>query len=111
MTFFPSFGWSSIWLVHANGGTLCNIVASGRTTLINLLSCLDQADEGSLRIDDREVIGLPESDLVNIRRGTLGFVFQNFHLLPTLTVAENVELPLLFLPRPMERAETMRVLE
>ena len=70
---------------------------SGKTTLINLLSCLDAPTEGSLTVDGKSVAGLSEDQLVEVRRGLLGFVFQQFSLLPTLTVTENVELPLLFL--------------
>jgi putative ABC transport system ATP-binding protein len=70
---------------------------SGKTTLINLLSALDAPTAGTLTIDGRRVDGLPEHELVNIRRGTVGYVFQKFHLIPTLTVAENIALPLLFL--------------
>ena len=70
---------------------------SGKTTLINLLSCLDAPTEGSLIVDGKPVAGLSEDQLVEVRRGLLGFVFQQFSLLPTLTVTENVELPLLFL--------------
>lgn len=83
---------------------------SGKTTLINLLSCLDAPTAGDLKIAGRSVTGLEEDELVNIRRGVLGFVFQQFHLLPTLTVAENVELPLTFLGRPVDRAKTMELL-
>ena len=76
---------------------------SGKTTLINLLSCLDAPTEGELVIAGKSVAGLSENDLVEIRRGVLGFVFQQFHLLPTLTVAENVDLPLTFLGRQTDR--------
>ncbi len=84
---------------------------SGKTTLINLLSALDAPTAGQLIIDGRRVDGLPESDLVNIRRGTLGYVFQKFHLIPTLTVAENIALPLLFLGLKVDSRELDRVLE
>ncbi len=84
---------------------------SGKTTLINLLSCLDAPTEGTLSVAGRPVAGLSEDELVEVRRGTLGFVFQQFHLLPTLTVTENVELPLLFLGRPVDRERTRAVLE
>lgn len=84
---------------------------SGKTTLINLLSCLDAPTEGTLTVAGKAVAGLNEEQLVDVRRGTLGFIFQKFHLLPTLTVRENVELPLLFLGRPADRAATDRVLE
>src|ERR1041385_2797150 len=70
---------------------------SGKTTLINLLSCLDAPTEGRLLVGGKSVAGLSEEELVEVRRGVLGFVFQQFSLLPTLTVSENVELPLMFL--------------
>jgi putative ABC transport system ATP-binding protein len=83
---------------------------SGKTTLINLLSCLDVPTSGTLVISGKSVAGRSEEDLVEVRRGTLGFIFQQFHLLPTLTVLENVELPLLFLGRATKRSDTMEVL-
>ncbi|MBI3553372.1 MAG: ABC transporter ATP-binding protein [Elusimicrobia bacterium] len=83
---------------------------SGKTTLINLLSCLDAPTQGSLTVSGKQVAGLSEDELVEIRRGVLGFVFQQFHLLPTLTVAENVELPLTFLGRPVDPKKTREVL-
>ena len=83
---------------------------SGKTTLINLLSCLDVPTSGTLVVNGQSVVGKSEDDLVEIRRGTLGFIFQQFHLLPTLTVRENVELPLLFLGRTATLSETMKVL-
>lgn len=83
---------------------------SGKTTLINLLSCLDAPTEGALTVAGRNVAGLSEGELVEIRRGILGFVFQNFSLIPTLTVTENVELPLMFLGRRRDPARTREVL-
>ncbi len=83
---------------------------SGKTTLVNLLSCLDAPTGGTLSVAGREVFGLPEDQLAGVRRGTIGFVFQKFYLLPTLTVAENVELPLMFCRRRADRAATMGVL-
>lgn len=95
------------------GESLCVLgpSGSGKTTLINLLSALDAPTEGSLTIDGRRVDGLSERQLVDIRRGTLGYVFQQFHLIPTLTVAENVALPLLFLGRTPDPPELARVLD
>ncbi|MBM3788860.1 MAG: ABC transporter ATP-binding protein [Acidobacteria bacterium] len=83
---------------------------SGKTTLIHLLSCLDAPTGGTLTIMGRAVGGLAEDELTKVRRGVLGFVFQNFYLLPTLNVAENVELPLLFYRQPVKRDETLEVL-
>jgi putative ABC transport system ATP-binding protein len=84
---------------------------SGKTTLINLLSALDAPTSGELTIGGRRVDGLSEHELVAVRRGVLGYVFQQFHLIPTLTVAENVALPLLFLGRRSDTAEIGRVLD
>jgi putative ABC transport system ATP-binding protein len=83
---------------------------SGKTTLINLLSALDAPTAGELTIGGQRVDGLSEHDLVQVRRGMLGYVFQQFHLIPTLTVEENVALPLLFLGRKAEPDGVARVL-
>lgn len=82
----------------------------GKTTLINLLSCLDAPTEGTLTVAGKSVAGLSEDQLVEVRRGVLGFVFQQFSLLPTLTVAENVELPLLFLGLKTDERKTREIL-
>lgn len=68
---------------------------SGKTTLLNLLGCLDVPASGTLRLDGRDVSRLSERALTRIRREEIGFVFQHFGLLPTLTVAENIGLPAL----------------
>ena len=99
--------------LNVSAGEMVSILGpsgSGKTTLINLLSCLDAPDEGELVIAGRSVDGLREEELVDVRQGVLGFIFQKFHLLPTLTVAENVELPLMFLRRPVDREKTLAVL-
>lgn len=70
---------------------------SGKTTLLNLIGCVDKPDAGGIRIDDTEISGLDESALTKVRARKIGFVFQQFFLLPTLTVEENVLLPSLFL--------------
>ena len=69
---------------------------SGKSTLLHLLGLLETPSSGSIFLEGREMAGLKERDLVKVRRGSIGFVFQEFLLLPTLTVAENIELPLLF---------------
>src|ERR1041384_4257016 len=84
---------------------------SGKTTLINVLSCLDAPTGGTLTVAGKSVAGLSEDELVDVRRGTLGFVFQQFSLLPTLTVLENVELPLMFLDRRVHRRRTLEILD
>ncbi|MDD4870699.1 MAG: ABC transporter ATP-binding protein [Kiritimatiellae bacterium] len=83
---------------------------SGKTTLVHLLSCLDVPTGGTLSVEGTAVTGLSEDELAGVRRKTMGFVFQKFYLLPTLTVAENVELPLLFLREKPDRALTLDTL-
>ena len=72
---------------------------AGKTTLLNLLGCMDVPTSGTLRIAGREVQDLSERDRTVFRRDQIGFVFQHFSLLPTLTVEENVALPALFAQR------------
>jgi len=69
---------------------------SGKSTLLYTLGCLDRPDSGSYWLDGREVARLSDEELTQIRRHLIGFVFQSFHLVPRLTAAENVELPMVF---------------
>jgi putative ABC transport system ATP-binding protein len=69
---------------------------SGKSTLLHILGCLDRPDEGAYELLGREVGGLDETELSLVRRHTIGFVFQFFHLIPRLTALENVELPMVF---------------
>jgi putative ABC transport system ATP-binding protein len=100
--------------LEIRGGEMVAILGpsgSGKTTLINLLSCLDAPDAGTLTVAGKTVDGLVEEELTQVRRGRIGYVFQKFHLLPALSVAANVELPQLFLGQPIDRARTMEVLQ
>ncbi len=72
---------------------------SGKTTLLDLLGCLLRPTSGALEIDGTSVIGASDGDLAAIRRERIGFVFQEFNLIPTLTAIENVLLPLRYGPR------------
>lgn len=67
---------------------------SGKTTLLSIMGCILTASSGSVRIADREVVGLSEKQLPALRLEHIGFVFQGFNLFPTLTAGENVELML-----------------
>jgi putative ABC transport system ATP-binding protein len=67
---------------------------SGKSTLLNLVGALDRPTAGEVRVDGRPLGGLSDDDLTRVRRDTIGFVFQFFNLLPTLTCLDNVALPL-----------------
>jgi putative ABC transport system ATP-binding protein len=67
---------------------------SGKTTLLSLIGTLDRPSQGSVRVTGLPVSEMPERDLVAFRRRTIGFIFQAFGLLPILSAAENVEIPL-----------------
>ena len=67
---------------------------SGKSTLLNLMGGLDRATTGDVRVDDASLARLSDDDLTRVRRDKIGFVFQFFNLLPTLTCLENVGLPL-----------------
>ena len=69
---------------------------SGKSTLMNILGCLDRPTEGSYKLLSREVSKLSDDELAAIRNKTIGFVFQNFNLLPKLTSLENVALPAVY---------------
>lgn len=68
---------------------------SGKTTLLQLIGCLDQPTSGKLTINGKDVSQLDRNQRADMRRGTIGFIFQFFALIPTLTAYENIEMPLL----------------
>lgn len=76
----------------------------GKSTLLHILGAMDRPTTGSVRLRGRELGGLKPEELAVFRRRHVGFVFQSFHLLPTLTVAENVGLPLTLDGRPESEA-------
>ena len=83
---------------------------SGKTTLLNLLGCLDQATSGAVRIDGTDTSQLRRSELVKFRSETVGFIFQQFHLVPHLTSLENVMLAQFF-HSMTDEGEALRVLK
>ncbi|TNF71325.1 MAG: ABC transporter ATP-binding protein [Acidobacteria bacterium] len=86
---------------------------SGKSTLLNIVGCLDRPTSGSYHLNGRDVGVLEEAELTNVRRHEIGFVFQFFHLIPRLTAAENVELPMIFagIPRAERRQRVTTSLE
>jgi putative ABC transport system ATP-binding protein len=85
----------------------------GKSTLLNMIGLLDRPTGGTYALEGREVAGLPESDLTDIRKRRIGFIFQNFNLIDELTVHENVELALLYhgISRAERRARVDTVLD
>ena len=86
---------------------------SGKSTLLNLLGGIDLPDAGQIRISDRLLTALPETERTRFRRRHIGFVFQFFNLIPTLTVAENLLLPLELngLTTPEQRDRALELLD
>ncbi len=69
---------------------------SGKSTLMNILGCLDSPTGGRYILNEKDVSSMPDDDLAGVRNKDIGFVFQQFNLLPRLTAAENVALPLVY---------------
>lgn len=97
-------------------GEYCAIMGasgSGKSTMMNIIGCLDRPNQGRYLLDNREVLGLGDDDLALVRNRKLGFVFQQFHLLAQLTALENVILPMIYggVPAPERRERAMVALE
>jgi putative ABC transport system ATP-binding protein len=78
---------------------------SGKSTMMNLVGCLDIPTAGTVILAGRNIADMAESELAHVRGGTIGFIFQQFNLIPTLTALENVMLPLEFQEAPAAEAE------
>jgi len=85
---------------------------SGKSTLLNLMGGLDTPDEGSIVVNGQEIATLDENELAVYRQKQVGFVFQTFNLIPTMTALQNVEYPMIFagVPREERRERAIRLL-
>src|ERR1700716_2889563 len=83
---------------------------SGKSTLMNILGCLDSPTAGRYILNGKDVSKMSDNDLASVRNKEIGFVFQQFNLLPRLTAAENVALPLVYAGIP-KRIRTQKALE
>jgi len=102
--------------MEVSEGEMVSIIGpsgSGKTTLLNIVGGLDQATGGHVQVGDTAVTALHPSQLVDYRRKTVGHIFQTLNLLPTLTAAENIELPMIALgvPRGNRTEHVQRLLE
>jgi putative ABC transport system ATP-binding protein len=79
---------------------------SGKTTLLNMLGGIDRPSDGNVRIDDIDITGLPDRELISFRRDNIGFIFQDFSLLPVLTAIENVEFVMQLQGRSRQECES-----
>jgi putative ABC transport system ATP-binding protein len=76
--------------------TIMGPSGSGKSTLLNMVGCLDLPSEGIVRINGTDVSTLSDDELTTLRRDNIGFIFQQFNLIQTLTAIENVEMPMIF---------------
>ena len=85
---------------------------SGKSTLLNIIGLLDRPSSGTYRLDGRDVTGLSDQEQARVRREKIGFVFQSFHLVPRLSAAENIELPMVLagIPPVERKARSERLL-
>jgi putative ABC transport system ATP-binding protein len=84
---------------------------AGKTTLLHILGCLDQPTKGEVLFDGVSTANMPESELVQLRREKIGFVFQQFYLIPGLSVFDNIALPLLFSKKQASRSKITALAE
>ncbi len=91
-----TFRKGSFWAVMGASG-------SGKSTMMNLIGCLDRPTSGTYLLNGRDVSGLDDDELSDIRLRNMGFIFQSFNLIPQLTVLENIELPMFYLGHASER--------
>ncbi|MEM0214840.1 MAG: ABC transporter ATP-binding protein [Archaeoglobaceae archaeon] len=86
---------------------------SGKSTLLHLIGCLDKPTSGEVIINRTETSKLSDKELTKLRRDSIGFIFQQYNLVPTLTVLENVELPMIFkgVPKEERRRRAMELLK
>jgi len=99
---------------NCNKGEMISIMGpsgSGKSTMMNILGCLDKPTGGKYFLDGKDVSGLNDNQLAEIRNKKLGFVFQSYNLLPKLTSLANVELPMIYAGQNHRRQRAMEALE
>lgn len=102
----------SISIERGDFVTIMGASGSGKSTLLNMVGCLDKPTSGKVKINGTDVTKLDDDRLTTIRRDNIGFIFQQFNLIPTLTAIENVEIPMIFsrIPPDLRKERAMRTL-
>ena len=107
----PALSGVSIDIRPGRFTVLCGPSGSGKTTLLNMMGCIDRPDTGEIQVDSQAVQAMTDDALSDFRARRIGFVFQNFNLLPVLTAFENVEYPLVLAAvQAAQRKERVRTL-
>ncbi len=109
----PALSAVSIDIRPGRFTVLCGPSGSGKTTLLNMMGCIDRPDEGEILVDGQAVQARTDDALSDFRARRIGFVFQNFNLLPVLTAFENVEYPLVLaaVPAAQRKARVRALLD
>jgi putative ABC transport system ATP-binding protein len=84
---------------------------SGKSSMLNIVGCLEQPTSGTYRLNGEELSGYSDKQLSQVRAWKIGFVFQSFHLMPRTTALENVEIPMIYGPGRVDRQRAIRALE
>ena len=93
----------SVTIDHGEFVAIVGHSGSGKSTFMNMLGCLDTPTSGDYYLDGVNVAGMTDDELSDIRNKQIGFIFQGFNLIPSLTAQENVELPLVYRGMPAEQ--------
>jgi putative ABC transport system ATP-binding protein len=111
--YVPAINGISLAIPRERFSMLVGPSGSGKTTLLNLIGCIDTPSAGKVVVDGQDVAALADNALSDFRAQNVGFVFQNFSLIPVLSAYENIEYPLMLLGTPLarRRERTMAMLE
>ncbi|MEA1985413.1 MAG: ABC transporter ATP-binding protein [Euryarchaeota archaeon] len=96
---------ANIFIEQGDFVTIMGSSGSGKSTLLNMVGCLDRPTRGTVRINGVDTSTLDDDSLTAIRRDNIGFIFQQFNLIPTLTAQENVEIPMIFARMPLAKRQ------
>ena len=99
----------SVTIDHGEFVAIVGHSGSGKSTFMNMLGCLDTPTSGDYYLDGVNVAGMTDDELSDIRNKQIGFIFQGFNLIPSLTAQENVELPLVYRGMPAEQRRQLAI--